>query len=239
MFCLGIVFIGCLVQLAGTAKGDALVFPSVLSILNAFFRLLKTAATYRLIFTTVAHLCVALAFATVVGVALGMVSGLCNPVRQFLEPLMILFRSIPMIVLVVIVMVLANYSRVPYIVATLILMPLISEATGEGCSQIDPELIDVYKLNSNFSLRILFTVYMPLMAGYLKQAYINAVGMGMKLIISTEYLVQTRNSLGKAVHTSGYFNEYEDIYAYALIMILLVILVTDVPLCILKKMQKQ
>ena len=239
MFCLGIVFIGCLVQLAGTAKGDALVFPGVLSILNAFFRLLKTAATYRLIFTSVAHLCVALAFATAIGVALGMVSGLCNPVRQFLEPLMILFRSIPMIVLVVIVMVLANYSRVPYIVATLILVPLISEATGEGCRQIDPELIDVYKLNSNFSLRILFTVYMPLMAGYLKQAYINAVGMGMKLIISTEYLVQTRNSLGKAIHTSGYFNEYEDIYAYALIMILLVILVTDVPLCILKKMQKQ
>ena len=239
MFCLGIVFIGCLVQLAGTAKGDALVFPSVLSILNAFFRLLKTAATYRLIFTTVAHLCVALAFATVVGVALGMVSGLCNPVRQFLEPLMILFRSIPMIVLVVMVMVLANYSRVPYIVATLMLVPLISEATCEGCRQIDPELIDVYKLNSNFSLRILFTVYMPLMAGYLKQAYINAVGMGMKLIISTEYLVQTRNSLGKAIHTSGYFNEYEDIYAYALIMIVLVILVTEVPLCILKKAQKQ
>ena len=235
IFCLGIIFIGCLLQLTGKAKGDALVFPSVFEILKAFFRLIRTAATYKLIFTTIAHLFVALAASTVIGVAVGMLEGLCSEVRQFLKPLMILFRSIPMIVLVVIVMVLTKYTRVPYIVTSLILVPLISEATCEGCLRIDSELIDVYKLNSNFSPRILFTVYIPLMAGYLKQAYINAVGMGMKLVISTEYLVQTRNSLGKAIHTSGYFNEYEDIYAYALIMILLVILVTELPLAIVRK----
>ena len=73
-------------------------------------------------------------------------------------------------------------------------------------------------------------VYLPLMAGYLKQAYVNAVGMGIKLTVSTEYLVQTRNSLGKAVHSSGYFNEYQDIYAYALVMILLILLVSELPM---------
>lgn len=238
LFCLGIIFIGCLIQVAGKAKGDALVFPSVFEILRAFFRLIRTAHTYTLIFTTIAHLFLALFISTLAGIAIGMVEGLWDPARQFLKPLMIMLRSIPMIVLVVIIMVLARYSRVPYIAATLILLPLISEATCEGCRQIDPELIDVYKINGSFSLRILFTVYIPLMAGYLKQAYINAVGMGMKLVISTEYLVQTRDSLGKAVHTSGYFNEYEDIYAYALIMILLIILVTEVPLWVMRRTQK-
>ena len=56
--------------------------------------------------------------------------------------------------------------------------------------------------------------------------------MGVKLAVSTEYLVQTKNSLGKAVHTSGYFNEYQDIYAYALVMILLVLVVSEGPVMI-------
>jgi len=54
--------------------------------------------------------------------------------------------------------------------------------------------------------------------------------------------VQTKNSLGKAVHSSAYFNEYQDIYAYALVMILLVLLVTEAPLLIsrfIRRMRKQ
>ena len=84
-------------------------------------------------------------------------------------------------------------------------------------------------MNSGFNARVLFRVYLPLMAGYLKQAYINAVGMGIKLAVTTEYLVQARNTLGKAVYSSAYFNEYAEIYAYALIMILLATLVSAVP----------
>ena len=89
--------------------------------------------------------------------------------------------------------------------------------------------MDVYKLNSGFTPRVLFQVYLPLMAGYLRQAYVNMIGMGMKLVITTEYLVQARDSLGKAVYTSAYFNEYAEIYAYALIMILLALLVSSLP----------
>lgn len=234
-FCLGILLIGVLIQILGTAKGNSLVFPSVFEILKAFFRLLGTANTYRLILTTLVHLCVSLLFSTVIGISLGTAEGLSDFVRQLLKPSMILLRSIPIIVLVVIIMVLTKYSRVPYIAASLILIPLISEAANEGFRQIDAELIDVYRLNGSFSLRIFFSVHLPLMAGYLRQAYANAVGMGIKIIVTTEYLVQTKDSLGKAVFSSSYFNEYEEIYAYTLIMILLVLALTNIPLVLARK----
>ena len=236
-FSIGIILIGVLIQILGKAKGDPLVFPGILEILKAFFNLLKTPETYRLILTTFWHLFVALIFSTVLGVAIGMAEGLSNCVRQIFKPLMIMLRSIPMIVLVVIIMVLTKYPKVPYIAASLVLIPMISEATCEGCIRIDRDLIDVYRLNSNFSPRILFSVYLPLMAGYLKQAFINAVGTGIKIIVTTEYLVQSKNSLGKAVYSSAYFNEYEEIYAYALIMVILVLLVSGLPLLFAKKTQ--
>lgn len=237
--CLGVVLIGCLLQAAGTAKGDVLVFPGVGEIMKAFVRLLTEQQTWRMIGTTMGHVVVSMLVATAAGVALGVAQGLCRFLRMLLSPLMALLRAIPMIVLIVVVMVLTSYDRVPVIASTLILVPMISEAACEGCLRIDRELIDVYRMNSALNLRVLFRVYLPLMAGYLRQSWINAVGMAVKLAVSTEYLVQTRNSLGKAIHQSAYFFDYQDIYAYALIMILLVLLLSEGPMALLSLLSRQ
>ena len=226
---LGIILIGCLVHVAGWIRHDNLVFPGLTEILRAFFRLLGEAHTYRLIVTTLHHLLQALLLASAVGIPLGMAEGSSSFIYRLLRPLMILLRSVPVIVMVVIIMVMTKYEYVPLIATAFLLIPMISEAVYEGMHGIEPELLDVYRLNSGFSARVMLQVYFPLMAGYLKQAYAGAVGMGIKMVVTTEYLVQTRNSLGKAIYNSSYFNEYQDIYAYALIMILLVLLVSKLP----------
>ena len=231
-FCLGIVLIGVVVQAAGALKGDALVFPGVDEIMRAFFRLITAEKTYALIWTTMKHLIASMAVSAVIGVTLGMGMGMLPFLRKLLQPMMILLRSLPMVILIVIIMVVADYAHVPVLASSIVLVPMIAEAACEGCLRIDKEFIDVYRMNANFNVRVLFQVYLPLMAGYLRQAWVNAAGMGVKLAVSTEYLVQTKNSLGKAVHTSGYFNEYQDIYAYALVMILLVLVVSEGPVMI-------
>lgn len=231
-FCLGIVLIGAVIQGAGALKGDTLVFPGVDEILRAFFRLMGQGKTYALIWTTMKHLIAAMAVSTVIGVGLGLAMGMLPFLRRLMQPLMIFLRSLPMVILIVIMMVVADYAHVPVLASSIVLVPMIAEAACEGCVRIDRELIDVYRMNANFNGRVLLRVYLPLMAGYLRQAWVNAVGMGVKLAVSTEYLVQTKNSLGKAVHTSGYFNEYQDIYAYALVMILLVLAVSEGPVWI-------
>ncbi|MCR5584922.1 MAG: ABC transporter permease subunit [Lachnospiraceae bacterium] len=238
-FILGILLLGFLIQFAGSLKGDRLVFPGVPEILKAFFRMLGRPETYRLILTSMKHLIQSLAVASVIGIFVGILEGYSDLVRSLLKPFMIFLRSIPMIVMVVIIMVLTKYTRVPIIATTLFLIPLISEAVCEGYRNLDPNLIDVYRLNGSFSMYVMTHVHLPLMAGYLKQAYISSVGMGLKLVVSTEYLVQTRNSLGKAVYSSSYFNEYEEIYAYALIMIALVLIVSWIPALITKVFRRK
>lgn len=237
-FCLGIVLIGAMIQGAGALKGNDLVFPGVTEILRAFLRLLGEAKTWQRIGVTMAHVLSALAVSTAIGVGVGVLQGLCGFVRRLLQPLMSFLRAIPMVVLIFIVMVLMDYDYVPVVASSLILIPMIAEAACEGCLRIDRELIDVYRMSGGFSLTVLWRVYLPLMAGYLRQAYVNAVGMGVKLAVSTEYLVQTKNSLGRAVTDSTYFLEYQDVYAYALIMILLVLLLSELPLAIIRRLQK-
>ena len=141
-FCLGLLLVGVLIQAAGWLKGDRLVFPDVGEILAAFVRLLGTGKVWKQIGTTLLHLAEALAVSSVIGTALGLVQGRSPFVRTLLRPLMILLRSVPMIVMTVIIMVLTRYENVPLIATSLMLIPLISEATCEGFLRIEPELVE-------------------------------------------------------------------------------------------------
>ena len=237
--CLGILLLGLLIQSASWIKGDVLVFPGVPRILRAFFRLLTESRTWQQIGVTLGHLALTLAISTLIGVAIGLPQGMNEFIYRLFRPVMVFLRAIPMIVLTVIIMVLTTYDRVPVAASSLILIPMIAEAACEGCRRIEPELIDVYRMNSGLNPRVIFRVYLPLMGGYLRQAWFNAAGMGVRMVVTTEYLVQTRNSLGKAVFTSGYFFEYDEIYAYALMMILLVLFLSEAPRGIAKTVQKR
>ena len=228
-FLLGIVLILALIEAGSALKGDRLVFPTTGEIGRAFVRLITDGSTWTRIGTTLLHVIEALALSVVIGTALGIAEGLIPFLHWLLRPLMALLRSLPMILLVIIIMVIAPYSAVPVLTAGMVLIPIISEAGYEGVVRMDPELIDVYRMNSGLNFTILAKVYLPMMSGYMKQAFINAAGMGLKVIVTSEYLVQTRNSLGKTIYTASYFNEYPEIYAYALIMIGLVLLLTGVP----------
>ena len=228
-FLLGIVLILALIEAGSALKGDRLVFPTTGEIGRAFVRLITDGSTWTRIGTTLLHVTEALALSVVIGTALGIAEGLIPFLHGLLRPLMALLRSLPMILLVIIIMVVAPYSAVPVLTAGMVLIPIISEAGSEGVVRMDPELIDVYRMNSGLNVTILAKVYLPMMSGYMKQAFINAAGMGLKVIVTSEYLVQTRNSLGKTIYTASYFNEYPEIYAYALIMIGLVLLLTGVP----------
>ena len=238
-FGLGILLLGILIQAASWIKGDTLVFPGVLSILRAFFRLLGQEKTWQQMSVTLGQLILTLVISTAAGTGIGLAQGLSSFAYRLFQPIMAFLRAIPMIVLTVIIMVLTVYARVPVAASSLILIPMIAEAVCEGCRRIEPELIDVWRMNSGMNLRIMGSVYLPLIGGYLKQAWFNAAGMGLRMVVTTEYLVQTRNSLGKAIFTSGYFFEYDEIYAYALIMILLALAISEIPRILGRAVQKR
>ena len=121
---LGVALAAGLIQLAGWLKGDRLVFPDIGEILRAFFALLSSPGTYGAILVTLRHLLIAVLLSTVIGVGLGLAEGLSDWVRDLMQPLMILLRSIPMIVLTVIIMVLLPYRLVPMVGTTPWMEPL-------------------------------------------------------------------------------------------------------------------
>ena len=235
---LGFVLIGLILQLAGMKSGK-LVFPGVDTIFRRFCFLIIQPRTWQMIGTTFLHLILSLFISAVCGIITGSLQGLCPLFRNLIRPLLTALRSLPMIVLVIMIMVLNRYETVPVTATVIVLFPMFSEAVSEGIQRIDRELIDVYSVNGSFSLRVFFRVHLPLISGYIRQSYISAAGTGIKVAVTSEYLVQSSNSLGKAVFSSFFFSEYADIYAYAIIMILLILFLTEFPEAVLRQINRK
>ena len=73
--------------------------------------------------------------------------------KAFISPVMTLFKTLPIAVLIILLLVMLNENALYYIVGVVIL-PLIFEATINGLEAIDGNIIDEVKMLSNINFTI-------------------------------------------------------------------------------------
>ena len=232
LFIAGILIIVILISIIGLIKNNEVVFPKATTIMEAFFRLLSTGETYKYIGITILDFSIALLVSSILGLGLGIIAGFNDVFLGIMKPLIMILRSLPMIILIVIFMLTVpndNYRYVPIISTSLALMPILYEAVSTGIRGIDRYYNDVWRLNSNLNAKVILNVHLPLIKGYLKQAFVNSIGFGIKMIVTTEFVAGVRNTLGTAIFNSKVLIEYADIYAYSLILIIIVLLFEMIP----------
>ncbi len=233
-FAFGIVLIALIIQLLRWLKGDALVFPGVVEIGKAFITLLLQKATYQHLFRTLLDFVCGVLAGSFFGIALGFLGGFSKIIRSLLKPVMIALRSIPTIVMIVIIMTLAKYAHVPIITCAIAIVPLLYEATATGIESLDRSYIDVYRLESSISLSVIMRVHVPLISSFLRQALSNAIGIGIKICVICEYIVGVNGTIGKDIMNSRIQIEFANLYAYGVILIFLVLAVEAIPLLLTK-----
>ena len=237
LFVAGIAIIILIISLIGIINKNPIVFPPAIDIFKSFFKLLGEGKTYLYIGITILDFIIVIFVSSIIGLGLGILSGFNDISKGILKPFMIIGRSMPMVIIIVIIMLTFpndNYRYVPIISTIIALTPILYEATSEGIRRIDSSYNDVWRMNSNLNIKIITKVHFPLISGYLKQAFINAIGLGIKMIITTEFIAGVRNTLGVAIFNSKVEVEYTEIYAYALILVLLVVIFEWLPFGLIK-----
>lgn len=228
-YCAGIILFAIILQLLSIIINKEVFFPGILNILKAFGKLLITSKTYIYIFNTILDLLLALLISFIIGILLAVLANNIRPIYKILKPIMIVFRCFPIVIIFVLLMVVLKLKYVALVSTVLVLIPLIYEATYQGLISINKDLLDVYKINSNLSIRIIFNVHLPLVSSHSKEAYINSLGMAIKILITTEYLSGKDYVIGRAILNSFYSSEHDKIFAYSFILVILVIILELIP----------
>lgn len=214
--------------------GNEFIFPSPNAIISRFFSILGDLESYVLISNTFLSLLVVILISFLIGGLFGIIAGVNKYIELLLKPIMRLFSTIPLIGLILIIMVLAGLKNTLYYAAVLILIPVFYNGFLTGVKTLNKELVDVYRLDSSLNLKVILKVYIPLISSNLRQALIDGLGLGIKVIVMCEFMCGVKNTLGGKLITLGNNFDYEGLYGYCLLLIIVVLIIEFIPTLVLK-----
>jgi NitT/TauT family transport system permease protein len=174
---------------------------------------------------TLLRLVLVLVLASFSGITLGLLAGTHPSLRSFLTPMMTILRTLPVISVIVVVLVVAGFSLTPYVVTFAIIMPVLYQATNDAVEATDQAYVDVFLLESGSLTQRLLRCHLPLIVVPLSTATLHAIGLGIKVLVMTEYLSQTPDSVGYALFRAKTDLRYDRVFAWTLVLVILVLVI--------------
>jgi NitT/TauT family transport system permease protein len=218
------LFVIFIVWLTGfLAINNPLLLPSPLNAVTAFFKLFTERASLLSIVMTIVRLLLAMVTAVVLGGVFGIAAGFKPAFATFVQPIVTILRTVPVISVIVIILILFGFRIAPYIITFLMIFPLVYQAFYEGIKNLDSELTDVYKLEDDRFFSGLWHCYLPLMRHQIETVLLQAAGLGIKVLVMAEYLSQTKDSIGNAIYYAKINLYYDQVFAWTLLLIVMAV----------------
>ncbi len=208
-------------QLIYMIVNHPLLVPSIGSVFNAFIQILTHLNSLKIIGFTLLRLFLSILLSGILGISIGIFAGINPKLSFFLKPYVTILRTIPVISIVVILLIIFGYAYTPFLITFLMVFPIIFTSVHEGITHIDHELIDVYRLEEkNFFLAIKI-LYFPMVKSHIILGLLQSFGLGLKVLVMAEYLAQTRTSIGNSIYLSKINLQYDSVFAWTVILILI------------------
>ncbi|MBN2540583.1 MAG: ABC transporter permease subunit [Bacilli bacterium] len=207
--------------IAGMLVNNPLILPRFEDVLIAFGSIFIRASSLSAILHTILRLLIGLTLASVAGLLLGVIAGFRSKFAIFFNPIVTIFRTVPVISITVILLIAFGFGLTPYIITFLMLFPLIYQGTYGAIVGLDKELIDVYRLENNNFWSGLLHCYLPLISSNIRTSLLQSLGLGIKVLVMAEYLSQTRDSIGNQLYLAKVNLNFDQVFAWTLLLILL------------------
>lgn len=150
-------------ELASRSKPDlALILPPPTEVIQAAVQLTRDGSLQRDIFASLRRVMVALAFATAIGLPLGLLMGMSKSMAWFFEPIVNFFRPIPPLAWIPLSIVWLGVSEGQnvFIIFLGAFFPILLNSV-QGVRQVDPQLVRAARTLGSSQLAIALTVLVP------------------------------------------------------------------------------
>ncbi len=213
---------------------EPLLVPTFTDVLKSFVHIFSP-SYMTIVLMSVLRLIISFVISAILGISLGFISAKYHLFEGFNRPFITILRVIPVLSIIVILFIIIGSTLSPYVITFLILFPLFYQATLDGTKQIDPALLDVLKLNEMHVKESLKYVYIPSLSDALFVTVFQSLGLGIKVLVMAEYLMQVNHSIGKAIYMARIELNYSMVYAWTLLLILLAVTLESIALLIKKR----
>ncbi len=238
LYGLGIILLILLWEIIAFAT-DQLFLPEFFQCLSEAFLLLINPTTYAAIGYTLLRLFIALIFSTIGGVILGTIAGYYNPIAKILSPLITVLKAIPTVAIILLLIVFVPNASI-YVVS-MILFPIIYQATLEGINKNYQQYEMIIHLKGKNHISNLTNILMPLSLNYILLGIIQSLSLGLKVQIMAETFSYTSSTIGLGMSIyQAYSNvDFKLMMAYVLLVIIISLLMDGILYLVKGKIERK
>ncbi len=176
--------------------------------------------------------------AFVFGIILGAFAYRFKLIEAFLEPLMTVIKSVPVVSFVVLLLIWFGSANLSFFISFLVVLPNIYVNTISGLRNTDRDLIQMAQVFHIGGLNRFFYIYRPAIMPYIMSSLKISLGMSWKSGVAAEIIGLPQYSLGERLYMSKVYLDTAGLFSWTLIIILLSFVFEKVVLYLLKRFDK-
>ncbi len=155
------------------------------------------------------------------GILLSLASYRVRIVCDFVEPVVSLLRTIPVVSIIIMLLIWAGNQALTVYLSFLIVLPLIYTNMLAGLQNVDPQMLEMARVYRLSPWRTLAYVYRPAFMPFLSSGSKLALGMSWKSGIMAEVLATPKPSIGKEMAQARTYLNTPDLFAWTVMVMIM------------------
>ncbi len=194
--------------------------PSPLSVMKEMLTIVTGPAFLSALLYSILRALAAVFCSFVIALVLASAAFRLKGLRSFLEPLYVVFKSVPTVTVIVLALIWLGKERAAVLIVMLVVLPIHYSNILNGFDHIDADLLketDTYE--DRYFLK-LWRIYLPLIRPDLFETLRSTLSLGFKIVIMAEMFAQTRIGIGHELYFLRANLDTAGVFAWTILIVL-------------------
>lgn len=227
-FIFGIFILILIWACASQAIGNNHIIPTIGEVGSKILEILMEKKTYSIIGFTLLKIIITVIISLFIAIILSIISMINYRIEYIIRPAISFMKVVPIVTIAMIILIMFFKQNIRYIgtmvVCSFVVIPIIYEGIMMGFKTIDQPVKDYTRLISDTNLKVVLKVYVPLAFPYILGSIIQSFGLGLKVMVMSEVICNPNDSIGKIIAEYASFGEMGYVFAWSIILIIIVII---------------
>lgn len=208
-------------QILSSLINMEIILPSPALTVKEFFKCFLDKEFYLSCLITAIRAIVCYVASYILGSFLGYLAYKSNTFKRLASPIIALFRSIPTMSVILLILLWVNYEIAPVIIAFIVVFPLSYSSSLSGYESLDLSLFQMAKVYK-ISDKVMFKNYVfPTLVDNFYNTSVSELLLCFKIVISGEVMAETAKGIGALIKLSKYSLNTGKLFAYTVTAVIL------------------
>ena len=208
-------------QLAALAAGRELLLPGPLAVGERLLVLAGTADFWLSVGSTLGRVFLGLLWGALAGAALAFATHFSPWADRLISPAVRVVRATPVVSFILLVYLWVARSAIPWVIAGLMVLPVVWGALGAGLDSLDKQLLEFARAYRFTRFKTLRLVCLPALRPQFSAGLLTAFGLAWKSGVAAEVLCPPAQAIGSRLQQAKAALETPDLFAWTLTIVAL------------------